>query len=161
MEEKKDPLKILEENKDKLADYEKLKRHLGKKIPHEFGEEGNKDIFEFRPISYDLYVRFMSLTDALSAFDEKAVKSLMEVMVELVLESYPGWPKEVAEQFVATNFEEIMNLLEKLMPKGKGDVRDLKKIQQQLKFIKESKQNVPGTSEPEKQDTEQAKEANS
>jgi hypothetical protein len=54
---------------------------------------------------------------------------------------------------VATNFDGMMDVLEKLMPKTKRDVKDLKKIQQQLKFIGQGDKHEPGANRPDQEKT--------
>jgi hypothetical protein len=148
-------LKQLEEKKDSIKDYEKLKRHLGSKIKVNFkNEEGQEDDFEFIPANYELYSKFMALAPAIEkGVDKEALEASMDLLVTVVKQSYPDWPDEAAKQFVATNFDGMMDVLEKLMPKTKRDVKDLKKIQQQLKFIGQGDKHEPGANRPDQEKT--------
>lgn len=159
-----DYMKILEESKGKISDasYKKLQRHLGKKIAHKFiNREGEEDTFEFLPASYDLYVDFMGLSSIMDDEDDaKMMEGAMKLMISVVERSYPDWPEELTKQFIANNFETMMAVIQSIMPKDKGGVKSIKKIQQQLKFVKEERKkskekNVETDPKPEESSTEQ------
>jgi hypothetical protein len=138
-----------EKNRDKIKDYDKLSRHLRRKVKVEItNEEGIKDEFEFYPASFEVYSRFMILAPQLEndKFSEESGKQLLDIMALIVKESYSDWPDDVCKQFVANNFESLMDVMERIMPQSKTDVDKIKKIQKKYnQFIKNEPQ--PGTTE--------------
>jgi len=147
-------LELLEKNKDTIKDYEKLKRHLAKKIEVKLtNDDGEVDIFEFYPATYDIYSRFMTIAPMIDDAEEGAVsgefaEKLLEVFVDIVKESYPDWPDEICKQFVGNNMESMMGIIEKIMPETPKDTKRLKKFQKQLGHLQAKAGVEPTQQEP-------------
>ena len=136
-----DVFAILEKNKDAIEDYDKLRRHLGKRIAHKFkNDDGTVDTFYFKPLDYEMYFKFVSYaknlkSGSLSNLESETLRGLFELLVDVVANSYPSWPRVVCKEFVANNIDEMLNVMDKLMPKAPKRRRDIKKLQRQLGMI--------------------------
>lgn len=154
----------IERKKGSIKDYEKLRRHLGKKIPVEFENvEGEKDTFEFAPITYEIYMKFMGIAKVSTALkegnvdeiDEETLKSAFSCFVDVVENSYPSWGREVCEQFVSNNFDSMMDVMDRIMPKTKKSATEIKELQARLTNVGrkdgegEGKETKPDTAKPE------------
>lgn len=141
----------LEKNREKIKDYDKLMRHLRRKVKITLeNEEGQKDDFEFYPASFETYAKFMSLATMMEdkKVDPEVGKKMLEVMAFVVKESYPDWPDEVCNQFVANNFSSMFEIMEKIMPEKPSDVERIKRIQKQYNRLKGA--NEPNRSAEDK-----------
>ena len=134
----------LERKKGTIKDYEKLMRHLGKKIPVEFENvDGESDIFEFAPITYEIYMKFMGIARVstlikegkIDEIDEETLSVSFNCFVDVVENSYPSWGRKVCEQFVSNNFDGMMDVMEKIMPQTKKTDKDIKDLQAKLSNV--------------------------
>jgi hypothetical protein len=150
-----DVYKILEENKDKIKDYEKVRRHLGKKVEFRVTNENQeKDSFYFNPISYEMYLEFSAMANTFKEDDHspEAMKASFDFMKKIVLESYPDWPEEIAKQFVADHLDGMMTVLEQLLPATMKDVKDMKTMQRKLNQMRNMQNASNPSPEPQGSD---------
>jgi hypothetical protein len=156
-----DVYKLLEENKDKIKDYDKVRRHLGKKVEFRVKNENEEvDSFYFNPISYELYLEFTAMANTFKEEQSpEAMKASFDFIKKIIMESYPDWPEEVAKQFLADHLDGMMNVLEQLLPATMKDVKDMKTIQRKINAMRNmqnatANNSSPGTPEPSIQPTE-------
>lgn len=125
---------------------EVFKRHRGKRITISLkNEDGGKDEFKFKPLNTELYATAMILGPKMDAYGnnpEKVtkddVKDLMGFFKGIILNSYPDLDDEYADEFVVYHIEDMLSIVEKLMPiensnsdKNSSAMEKIKKMQKQ------------------------------
>jgi hypothetical protein len=108
----------------KMADLEKFRRHIARPVNFSIAnEDGTADEFEFKPISVELFTEFMLISEKLDQGKEEdpetqrmMVKELLGIYVKIVRESYPDLDEETARSFVMSNFVDVVETLQKIMP---------------------------------------------
>jgi len=127
------------------AELEKFKRHIRKAIPFKFkNEKGEEDTFYFKPLTMEQLMTFTLLSEKVDPntqmpnWDKEDLKELANVLVGVVKESYPDLEDDIANDFVANHFTEMMEMIQKLMPKNAEiDTNKLKEFKQ--KYQNENK----------------------
>lgn len=100
--------------------------------------DGNEQVFTFKPLPFATYPKVYDLLSKFSEFDgedekafmkaldEKTMKDLLSVELDMVLNSYPDMDKAKAERFVLSNvFQLIEPLVSITFKQEKGNPRKM------------------------------------
>ena len=125
-------------NEQAIQDYEKIQRHIGRKIKHAFkNADGTEDTFEFVPASVEIYSKFTALFKYKDDIDgikitPESLSILMDILKTVVKSSYPSWPDELCESFITQNLEEMSQVLLKILPTQNIDKNKIITIQNSI-----------------------------
>jgi hypothetical protein len=113
----KDIYEYLQQNKDSVKDYDKLMRHMGKKVKFLVkNKDGEEDEFEFAPLNYELYLKFTMLGKIMEKFkpeegDENSLEMLdestLKVLFDTLADSEVG--RELGVGTLRTILDDLVN----------------------------------------------------
>lgn len=144
-----------------MNDLEIIKKHISKPVPFTLKcDDGTEDVINLKPISVAQQTQLLFIHKKFKKLDlstegdieDKIMKvndkDMTEVTIEafdffvvLLMKSMPELVKEVAEDFVSSNFDSLMEFIPNLVPKTKSQSKlDLiKQAQEEQKNAQEVK----------------------
>jgi hypothetical protein len=120
-------------------DYEKFKRHCNMGIDIELeNDKGEKDIFKLKPLNIMQVAEFQNLAqkEKNGTINIEDNVRMIELLQEIITNSYPGLDEDIAENFALNNIQDFMLVMNKLVPRT--DERKLRQIQK-MKQLAEAK----------------------
>jgi len=139
-----------------MNDLEKLKQHLGRKVPISItNSDGVTDVFYFKPLNIEQQALLMEVSKTIQERkkvevevdedgkkvkkqvpDVKAedMKEMLDIIIDVVKGSLEGIDENTLNDFCNTNFEQLSDALFKLMPENKSqkDIELLKKTKERM-----------------------------
>jgi ribonucleotide reductase beta subunit family protein with ferritin-like domain len=129
-----------------MSNLDKLQKYITKDVPITLKDENGVDeVFYFKPMKMKEQIVALDLIKVLKKIQDKEKTKITEERVDelgkefieisfdlfmsIVKRSFEGIDEDTAENFVSTNFNELLSNLDKLMPKTK-DATAIEKIKQ-------------------------------
>lgn len=144
-----------------MNDLEIIKKHISKPVPFMLKcDDGSEDIINLKPISvaqqtqlFLIHKKFKKLglgeegdtEEKMMNVDDEGMKEAtteaFDFFVELLIKSMPNITKDLAEDFVSSNFDNLMEFVPNLIPKTKSQSKiDLiRQAQEEQKNAQEAK----------------------
>jgi len=99
--------------------YEKFQRHIGKPFKTQIDNEE----FEFKRFNFEQTALFLFLSGKLEKGDirglsKEDIQELLNLLKSVVMNSYPNLTEDIAKEFVANNFMQLMEIIPELLPKS-------------------------------------------
>jgi hypothetical protein len=108
-------------------------------------DDGTEDTFEFKPLSVEVFTEFMVISEELDKKPEAdAAKAMFDLYVRIIQNSYPELNKLDAESFLISNFADMMELMQNLMP-VKLDQQQTKEMKQKLEQMRVANASSSGS----------------
>ena len=136
-----------------MNDLEIIKRHLTPDIPFTLkykDENGNEktDTLMLKPFNVAQQTLAFSVSKKMRKLpknekgepdmNEEVIKQMFDLFLSVMKRSYPEMDNETAENFISTNYVELVEVMEKLSPKPKN-IKDIDKIKARYKKQEENK----------------------
>lgn len=128
---------------------DKFKKHINEPIEVKLkNREGEENTFKFKPLNAEQFTKMMILGDAFenqmkekNMVDKEVGQELISLYVDIVKTSYPKLSKDIAEQFVVSNFGKLAGVVEKLAPQDMDEskVAKIKKAKERMRKARKKK----------------------
>jgi len=128
---------------------DKLKKHLSKNYQLKLkNDDGTEDIFEIKPLNmaeqtmaYEIYknMKKQGLDENSTEVSPEFISGFFDLFKCVLNRSFEGVSEEDLENFITTNFEQLMLSLENLMPSNKSNVDLINKRKEQIENAKRNK----------------------
>lgn len=139
-----------------MDNLEKIKRHLGRPVPITLkNEEGIEDIFYFKKLNIEQQALLFHLSRRMSSrpkikvedkeipdISKEDMKEMFELILDVVKNSFEGIDEKTAIDFADTNFNELSEKLQLLIPEqsSREDIALAKKKAEEIRNAAKSEQ---------------------
>lgn len=143
-----------------MTDLSKFNKFLGRPVPVTLtNADDASEVFYLKPLNIGQQAMFMEVIKSIQAHGEMEVEveeegikttkkvpniskedmqGMFDVILDVVMNSYPELDLDTAKDFCNTNFEQLSNALSKLTPGNKSN-KDLDSLKQAQEAIKRGK----------------------
>lgn len=138
-----------------MSNLDKLQKYITKDVPITLKDENSVDeVFYFKPMKMKEQIVALDLIKVLKKIQDKEkykipeekidelgkefIEISFDLFMSIVKRSFEGIDEDTAENFVSTNFNELLSSLDKLMPKTR-DATALEKIKERREKVNAEK----------------------